>query len=68
MRSVHVTSLDGPKAVQLLDLPEPTGDGQVLVDVHAVRVPGRLAIEAHAKWDRQGRNPERRSKGWFFPL
>ena len=38
MRAIQVTSLDGPKAVQLVDLPEPTGEGQVVVDVHAVGV------------------------------
>jgi NADPH2:quinone reductase len=38
MRAIQVTTLDGPKAVQLLDLPEPAGDGQVVVDVHAVGV------------------------------
>jgi NADPH2:quinone reductase len=39
MRAIQVTTLDGPKAVQLVDLPAPTpGEGQVLVDVHAVGV------------------------------
>jgi NADPH2:quinone reductase len=39
MRAIHVTTLDGPKAVQLVDLPAPTpGEGQVLLDVHAVGV------------------------------
>ncbi|MFN2539574.1 MAG: NADPH:quinone oxidoreductase family protein [Mycobacteriales bacterium] len=38
MRAIQVTSLDGPKAVQLVDLPEPDpGDG-VLVDVHVAGV------------------------------
>ena len=35
MRAIQVTSLDGPKAVQLVDVPEPVaGDGSVVVDVH----------------------------------
>jgi NADPH2:quinone reductase len=42
MRAVQVTSLGGPKAVEVRDIPEPTADGpfgpQVLVDVHAVGV------------------------------
>jgi NADPH2:quinone reductase len=39
MRAIQVTTLDGPKAVQLVDLPAPTpGEGQVLLDVHAVGV------------------------------
>src|SRR3954454_2291315 len=42
MRAVQVTTLDGPGAVEIRDVPEPTADGpfgpQVLVDVHAVGV------------------------------
>ncbi|HUR13954.1 MAG TPA: NADPH:quinone oxidoreductase family protein [Mycobacteriales bacterium] len=38
MRAIQVTTLDGPKAVQLIDLPDPAGEGQVVVDVHAVGV------------------------------
>jgi NADPH2:quinone reductase len=42
MRAVQVTSLGGPSAVELRDVPEPTAEGpfgpQVLVDVHAVGV------------------------------
>jgi NADPH2:quinone reductase len=42
MRAVQVTSLGGPSAVELREIPEPTPDGpfgpQVLVDVHAVGV------------------------------
>ena len=42
MRAVQVTTLDGPGAVEVRDVPEPAADGpfgpQVLVDVHAVGV------------------------------
>jgi NADPH:quinone reductase len=42
MRAAQVTTLDGPGAVEVRDVPEPTADGpfgpQVLVDVHAVGV------------------------------
>ena len=39
MRAVQITSLDGPAAVSLADLPEPeAGPGQVLVDVHVAGV------------------------------
>src|SRR5271154_7230384 len=34
MRAIRVTRLDGPDAVELAEVDEPTGDG-VLVDVHA---------------------------------
>ena len=37
MRAVQVTRLDGPDAVELTDIDEPTGDG-VVVDVHAAGV------------------------------
>ena len=37
MRAISVTSLDGPKAVQLVDVPAPTAEG-VLVDVHIAGV------------------------------
>jgi NADPH:quinone reductase len=38
MRAIQVTTLDGPKAVQLVDLPAPTAPEQVVIDVHAVGV------------------------------
>lgn len=39
MRAVQVVRLDGPSGVDVVDVPEPTaGEGQVLVEVHAVGV------------------------------
>jgi NADPH2:quinone reductase len=38
MRALQVDSLDGPDGLHLVDLPEPSGDGQVLVDVTAAGV------------------------------
>ena len=38
MRAALVTRLDGPRAVEIGDVPEPGADGQVLVDVHAVGI------------------------------
>ena len=38
MRAVQVTRLDGPSALEVVDVPEPSGDGQVLVDVKAAGV------------------------------
>ena len=38
MRAVQVTSLDGPQAVQVTDVPEPEATGKVLVDVHVAGV------------------------------
>jgi NADPH2:quinone reductase len=38
MRAVQVSRLDGPAAVQVVELNEPGGDGVVVVDVHAAGV------------------------------
>jgi NADPH2:quinone reductase len=38
MRAIQVTSLDGPKAVQLVDVPAPDPGNGVLVDVHIAGV------------------------------
>jgi NADPH:quinone reductase len=38
MRAIQVTTLDGPKSVQLTDLPAPTSADQVVVEVHAAGV------------------------------
>ncbi len=38
MRAVQITSLDGPEALELLDVPEPSGEGKVVVDVHVAGV------------------------------
>ena len=38
MRAVQITRLDGPSALEVVDVPEPSGDGQVVVDVHVAGV------------------------------
>ena len=38
MRAVQITSHDGPKAVVPIEVAEPAGDGQVVIDVHAAGV------------------------------
>ena len=38
MRSVQVVRLEGPSGVEVVDAPEPAGDGQVVVDVHALGI------------------------------
>jgi NADPH2:quinone reductase len=38
LRAVQVTTLDGPSAVQVVDVPEPDATGKVLVDVHVAGV------------------------------
>src|ERR1700712_2562402 len=38
MRAVQITSLDGPSALEVVDVDEPSGDGMVLIEVHAAGV------------------------------
>ena len=38
MRAIQVTRLDGPDAVEVADIDEPTGNGDVLIDVYAAGV------------------------------
>src|SRR5579875_3392595 len=38
MRAVQISRLDGPEAVQVVEVDEPGGDGAVVVDVHAAGV------------------------------
>ncbi|MBA4085336.1 MAG: NADPH:quinone oxidoreductase [Kytococcus sp.] len=38
MRAVHISSLDGPEAVELVDVPEPGDPGLVTIDVKAAGV------------------------------
>jgi NADPH2:quinone reductase len=38
MRAIRVTELAGPESVQLVDIDEPSGEGAILVDVHAAGV------------------------------
>ncbi|MCD2262022.1 NADPH:quinone oxidoreductase family protein [Dietzia aurantiaca] len=36
MRAIHISSHDGPAALEVVDIPEPdAGEGQVVIDVHA---------------------------------
>jgi NADPH2:quinone reductase len=38
VRAVQITTLDGPAAVQVVDVPEPDATGKVLLDVHVAGV------------------------------
>lgn len=38
MRAIQITTLDGPEAIELVDVPAPAADGKVLVDVKAAGV------------------------------
>lgn len=38
MRAIHISRLDGPEAIELVEIPEPTSDDQVVIDVKAIGV------------------------------
>ena len=38
MRAIHISRLDGPSAIEVVDVAEPGGDGRVIIDVHAAGV------------------------------
>ena len=38
MRAIQIASLDGPQAAHVVEIDEPAGDGEVVVDVHAAGV------------------------------
>jgi NADPH2:quinone reductase len=38
VRAVHISKLEGPAALEVVDVDEPSGDGMVLIDVHAAGV------------------------------
>ena len=38
MRAVQITTLDGPTALEVVEVDEPSGEGQVVVDVHVAGV------------------------------
>jgi NADPH2:quinone reductase len=54
MRAVQIATLDGPAAVQLVEVDEPTpADGQVLVDVHAAGVTFPEVLQSQGKYQLQ---------------
>ena len=38
MRAIQIARLDGPQAAEIVEIDEPSGDGEVLIDVHAAGV------------------------------
>ncbi|MCE5292611.1 MAG: NADPH:quinone oxidoreductase family protein [Nocardiaceae bacterium] len=45
MRAVQISRLDGPEAVEVVDIPEPNGDGKVVIDVAAAGVDFPIALQ-----------------------
>ncbi len=51
MRAIQVVTLDGPRAVQVVDVDEPVpGDGQVLIEVHAAGVTFPEVLLSHGRY------------------
>jgi NADPH2:quinone reductase len=38
MRAIQIARLDGPQAAEVVEIAEPSGDGEVIIDVHAAGV------------------------------
>src|ERR1700754_5029622 len=38
MRAIQIARLDGPQAAEVVEIDEPSGEGQVLIEVHAAGV------------------------------
>jgi NADPH2:quinone reductase len=50
MRAIQVSTLDGPSAVQLVELPAPSSPEQVVVEVHAVGVNFPDVLQTHGAY------------------
>lgn len=57
MRAVQISRLDGPEAVQVVDLDEPDGDGAVVVDVHAAGVAFPDALQSRGLYQHKAPLP-----------
>ena len=57
MRAIQIARLDGPEAVELVDLDEPSGDGAVLVDVHAAGVTFPDALQSRGLYQYKAELP-----------
>ncbi|MGW8593181.1 NADPH:quinone oxidoreductase family protein [Dietzia sp. NPDC055340] len=51
MRAIHISSHDGPAALEVVDIPEPdAGEGQVVIDVHASGVTFPEVLQTRGKY------------------
>ena len=57
MRAIQIARLDGPEAVELVDLDEPSGEGAVLVDVHAAGVAFPDALQSRGLYQYKAELP-----------
>jgi NADPH2:quinone reductase len=57
VRALQVTSLDGPDAVELVDVPEPQAGDQVLIEVHAAGVSFPDVLQARGLYQAKAEPP-----------
>ena len=57
MRAIHITQLDGPEAISLVDLPRPEARGQVLIEVKAAGVAFPELLQTRGMYQLQPKLP-----------
>jgi NADPH:quinone reductase len=57
MRAIQIARLDGPRAAEVVEIAEPTGDGEVLVDVHAAGVAFPDALQSRGLYQHKPEMP-----------
>ncbi|MFL0578790.1 NADPH:quinone oxidoreductase family protein [Dietzia sp. 179-F 9C3 NHS] len=50
MRAIHISSHDGPEAIEVVDIPEPEGGDAVVIDVHASGVTFPEVLQSRGKY------------------
>src|SRR5258708_30081893 len=57
MRAIQIARLDGPQAAQVVEIDEPSGDGEVLIDVHAAGVAFPDALQSRGLYQHKPEMP-----------
>src|SRR6478752_1634605 len=57
MRAIQIARLDGPQAAEVVEIDEPSGDGAVLIDVHAAGVAFPDALQSRGLYQYKPQMP-----------
>src|SRR6478752_7437980 len=57
MRAIQIARLDGPQAAEVVEIDEPSGDGLVLIDVHAAGVAFPDALQSRGLYQHKPEMP-----------
>src|SRR6201990_1231394 len=57
MRAIQIARLDGPQAAEIVEIDEPSGDGEVLIDVHAAGVAFPDALQSRGLYQHKPEMP-----------